>query len=160
MSPPLTPSAAAYLGAVALQIQKKLQRVCFSLAIAEPKFAARVVRRHSFGVFDYVSYLLLVATYIIFDEEDVVYVAEDGYGRAYCFYDVLADYFVCIPQSGDSIIDLIVQSFASNIVFCLLFYKQKSGNGGFSSESGLWEATIIVLGDRLYKVTHLITLIW
>ena len=78
-------------------------------------------------MFDYVSYLLLVGTDIIFDEEDVVYVAEDGYGCAYCFYDVLADYFVCIPQSGDLIIDLIVQlwsqSFASNI-FCLLFYKR------------------------------------
>lgn len=75
------------------------------------------------------SYLLLIGTDIIFDEGDVVYgaVAEDRYSCKYCFYDVLADYFVCMPQSGDSIIDLIVQLwsqiFASNI-FCLLFYKR------------------------------------
>ncbi|XP_041990901.1 uncharacterized protein LOC121741964 isoform X2 [Salvia splendens] len=118
MSPPLTPRAAAYLGAVALQIQKKLQR-----ALASPsqsrKFLQELFADIALEVDDR-------AKDIIFDEEDVVYVAEDGYGCAYCFYDVLADYFVCIPQSGDSIIDLIVQlwsqSFASNI-FCLLFYK-------------------------------------
>lgn len=72
--------------------------------------------------------LLLIGTDIIFDEGDVEYVAEDRYGRAYCFYDALADYFVCMPENGNSIIDMIVQlwsrqSFASNI-FCLLFYKR------------------------------------
>ncbi|XP_047976163.1 uncharacterized protein LOC125218523 isoform X2 [Salvia hispanica] len=119
MSPPLTPRAAAYLGAVALQIQKKLQR-----ALASPSQSRNLLQEL------FADIALEVddrAKDIIFDEEDVVYVAEDGYGCAYCFYDVLADYFVCIPQSGDLIIDLIVQlwsqSFASNI-FCLLFYKR------------------------------------
>lgn len=77
--------------------------------------------------FNATSDLPLIGTDIIFDEEDVVYDAEDRNGCAVCFYDVLADYFVCMPQNGESIIDLIVQlwsqSFAANI-FCLLFHKR------------------------------------
>lgn len=52
--------------------------------------------------------------------------ADDGYGGPICFYDVLADHFVSMPQNGKSILDLFVQlwsqSFASNI-FALLFHK-------------------------------------
>ncbi|KAL6506371.1 hypothetical protein OROGR_024552 [Orobanche gracilis] len=63
---------------------------------------------------------------IIFGGNGTIYEADDGYGGAVCFYDVLADHFVSMPQNGKSILDLIVQlwsqSYASNI-FCLLFHK-------------------------------------
>ena len=65
-------------------------------------------------------------TDIIFRREDVSSVAEDYTEGPICFYNVLADYFVCMPQNGKPILDLIVQlwsqSFASNI-FTLLFHK-------------------------------------
>lgn len=52
--------------------------------------------------------------------------ADDGYGGPLCFYDVLSDHFISMPNSGKSILDLIVQlwsqSFASSI-FALLFHK-------------------------------------
>ncbi|XP_057772269.1 uncharacterized protein LOC130991866 [Salvia miltiorrhiza] len=119
MSTVLTPRAAAYLGAVALQIEKKLQRALASAS------QSRNLLQELFA--DIALEVDDRAKDIIFDEGDVVYDAEDRNGCAYCFYDVLADYFVCVPRSGDSIIDLIVQlwsqSFASNI-FCLLFYKR------------------------------------
>ncbi|CAL4965253.1 unnamed protein product [Urochloa decumbens] len=48
---------------------------------------------------------------------------EDGW---LCFYEILANHFVRVPESGRRILELIVQlwsqSFASNI-FALLFYK-------------------------------------
>ncbi|KAK6163209.1 hypothetical protein DH2020_000073 [Rehmannia glutinosa] len=63
---------------------------------------------------------------IIFGEEGAISAPDDGYGGPICFYDVLADHFVSMPQNGKSILDLIVQlwsqSFASNI-FSLLFHK-------------------------------------
>ncbi|XP_041991447.1 uncharacterized protein LOC121742390 [Salvia splendens] len=119
MSSALTRRAAAYLGAVALQIEKKLQRALASAS------QSRNLLQELFA--DIALEVDNRAKEIIFEEEGVVYGAEDRYGRAYCFYDVLADFFVSTPKSGDSIIDLIVQlwsqSFASNI-FCLLFYKR------------------------------------
>lgn len=70
--------------------------------------------------------LLLIEADIIFGEEDAIFAADDGYGCPICFYNVLADYFVCMPENGKSILDLVVQlwsqSFASNI-FSLLFHK-------------------------------------
>jgi len=48
---------------------------------------------------------------------------EDGW---LCFYEILANHFVKVPESGRRILELIVQlwsqSFASNI-FALLFHK-------------------------------------
>lgn len=71
-------------------------------------------------------FCLFFDTDIIFGGKGTIYVADDGYGGPVCFYDVLADHFVSMPQNGKSILDLIVQlwsqSFASN-VFCLLFHK-------------------------------------
>lgn len=59
-------------------------------------------------------------------EEDVISPADDGFNGLLCFYDVLADYFVRLPENGKPILDLIVQlwsqSFASHI-FALLFHK-------------------------------------
>ncbi|XP_020523955.1 uncharacterized protein LOC18435955 isoform X2 [Amborella trichopoda] len=51
---------------------------------------------------------------------------EDGIKSSLCFYDVLADHYAKMPDSGKPILDLIVQlwsqSFASHI-FALLFHK-------------------------------------
>jgi hypothetical protein len=48
---------------------------------------------------------------------------EDGW---LCFYEILANHFVRVPESGRRILELIVQlwikSFATNI-FALLFHK-------------------------------------
>ncbi|KAJ6964239.1 hypothetical protein NC652_002503 [Populus alba x Populus x berolinensis] len=64
---------------------------------------------------------------IIFSrEEDEISPAEDAADGQLCFYDVLADYYVWLPESGKQILHLIVQlwsqSFASHI-FSLLFHK-------------------------------------
>lgn len=59
-------------------------------------------------------------------EKDIIYPADGGVNGSLCFYDVLADYFVQVPEQGKPILELIVQlwsqSFASNI-FALLFHK-------------------------------------
>lgn len=63
---------------------------------------------------------------ILSREEDLISPADDGVDGPLCFYDVLADYYVWVPESGKPILDLIVQlwsqSFASHI-FTLLFHK-------------------------------------
>ncbi|THG09755.1 hypothetical protein TEA_019720 [Camellia sinensis var. sinensis] len=63
---------------------------------------------------------------IILSREDLISPSEDGTEGPLCFYYVLADYFVCEPENGNPIIDLIVQlwsqSFVSHI-FSLLFHK-------------------------------------
>ncbi|KAI5390868.1 hypothetical protein KIW84_075962 [Lathyrus oleraceus] len=64
---------------------------------------------------------------VIFNkEEDVISPENDVIDGPLCFYDVLADYFVHVPESGKPVLDLIVQlwsqSFASHI-FSLLFHK-------------------------------------
>ncbi|KAG6417578.1 hypothetical protein SASPL_119762 [Salvia splendens] len=108
MSSALTRRAAAYLGAVALQIEKKLQRALASASqsrnLLQELFAdiALEVDNRAKGELyfaelgweiDGVSFNYSF-TEIIFEEEGVVYGAEDRYGRAYCFYDVLADFFM------------------------------------------------------------------
>ena len=63
---------------------------------------------------------------ILSREEDLISPADDGVDGPLCFYDVLADYYVWVPERGKPILDLIVQlwsqSFASHI-FTLLFHK-------------------------------------
>jgi hypothetical protein len=66
-------------------------------------------------------------TDVIFNkEEDVISPVIYAMDGPLCFYDVLADYFVQVPESGKPILDMIVQlwsqSFASHI-FSLLFHK-------------------------------------
>lgn len=59
-------------------------------------------------------------------EEDVISPVDERSESKLCFYDVLADHYVTVPENGKSILDLIVQlwsqSFASHI-FALLFHK-------------------------------------
>lgn len=70
--------------------------------------------------------MLLNTDILLSRDEDVISPADnDGYPQL-CFYDVLADYYVTVPESGKKILDHIVQlwsqSFASHI-FALLFHK-------------------------------------
>lgn len=70
--------------------------------------------------------LKLKTDVILSTEDDVISPADDGIDGQLCFYDVLADYYVRVPESGKAILNLIVQlwsqSFASHI-FALLFHK-------------------------------------
>lgn len=63
---------------------------------------------------------------ILSGEEDVISPVEERSESKLCFYDVLADHYVRVPENGKSILDLIVQLwsqlFASHI-FALLFHK-------------------------------------
>lgn len=69
--------------------------------------------------------LLVLIDIICGKDEDAISRSDNG-DAFLCFYDVLADYFVRMPESGKPILDLIVQlwsqSFASHI-FALLFHK-------------------------------------
>ncbi|XP_027087465.1 uncharacterized protein LOC113783253 [Coffea eugenioides] len=110
--------SSAYLRALTQEIEKKLQR---ALASAPQR---RNLLQELFA--DIALEVDDRARDIIFRREDVSSVAEDYTEGPICFYNVLADYFVCMPQNGKPILDLIVQlwsqSFASNI-FTLLFHK-------------------------------------
>lgn len=63
---------------------------------------------------------------ILSGEEGGICPAEDGIDSRLCFYDVLADHYVRIPESGQRILDLIVQLWSQLFVshiFALLFHK-------------------------------------
>ncbi|EPS60580.1 hypothetical protein M569_14222, partial [Genlisea aurea] len=119
MSPPSTARGSAFLSAVALEIDKKLQRALSSVPqrgnLLQELFA------------DVALEVDERAKDVIFGEDEAISEVDDGgCGGPICFYDVLADHFACVPQNGKSSLDLIVQlwsqSFASNI-FALLFHK-------------------------------------
>ncbi|KAG6417976.1 hypothetical protein SASPL_120173 [Salvia splendens] len=118
MPPASTARGPAYLNALAVEIEKKLQRALAS-ATQRRNLLQELFADVALEVDDR-------AKDIIFGEEGAISVADDGYGGPLCFYDVLSDHFISMPESGKSILDLIVQlwsqSFASNI-FSLLFHK-------------------------------------
>ncbi|GAV57895.1 hypothetical protein CFOL_v3_01431 [Cephalotus follicularis] len=114
-----TPPISAYLDALTQQIEKKLQS-----ALASPSQRRNLLQELfadiALEVDDRARDLILST------EVDVISPAEDGNDGPLCFFDVLADYYVQVPESGQHILDLIVQlwsqSYASNI-FTLLFHK-------------------------------------
>ncbi|CAA0828146.1 Unknown protein [Striga hermonthica] len=118
MPPASTLRGSAYLNALAVEIEKKLQRAVAS-ASQRRNLLQELFADIALEVDDR-------AKGIIFGEEGAISVEDHGYGGPICFYDVLADHFVNMPENGKSILDLIVQlwsqSFASNI-FSLLFHK-------------------------------------
>ncbi|GMI74350.1 hypothetical protein like AT5G59960 [Hibiscus trionum] len=112
------PRSSAYLNALSLEIEKRLQRALASSSqrrnLLEELFA------------DIALEIDDRAKDIILSREEPI--SSAGYcvdGRLY-FYDVLADYNVRVPPRGQPILDLIVQlwsqSFASHI-FALLFHN-------------------------------------
>ncbi|KAI3897865.1 hypothetical protein MKX03_007083 [Papaver bracteatum] len=114
-------AGSAYLSALTQQIQKKLQRAIVSqdqrLDLLQELFA------------DIALEVDIRARDIILNkDEGVISPLEDDIetDNRLCFYDVLADHYVKVPENGKPILDLIVQlwsqSFASHI-FSLLFHK-------------------------------------
>ncbi|RDX93455.1 hypothetical protein CR513_24283 [Mucuna pruriens] len=117
--PDSAPRTSAYLDALSQAIHKKLQR---ALANSSQR---RNLLQELFA--DVALEVDERAKDVIFNkEEDGISPVEDINDGPLCFYDVLADYFVGVSESGKPILDLIVQlwsqSFASHI-FALLFHK-------------------------------------
>ncbi|XP_039131649.1 uncharacterized protein LOC120268274 [Dioscorea cayenensis subsp. rotundata] len=109
----------AYLTALTQEIERKLQKALNSqsqrLELLQQLFADIALE-----IDDRARDIILRR------DEDKIVSADDEFESQLCFYDVLADHFVRVPESGKCILDLIVQlwsqSFASNI-FALLFHK-------------------------------------
>lgn len=85
---------------------------------------------HVLWVYHHVGFLYfalkLKTDIILSGEEGGICPAEDGIDSRLCFYDVLADHYVRIPESGQRILDLIVQLWSQLFVshiFALLFHK-------------------------------------
>ncbi|XP_059429745.1 uncharacterized protein LOC132163462 [Corylus avellana] len=111
--------SSAYLSALAQEIEKTLRRAQASPS-QSPKLLRELFADIALEVDDRARDMILTR------EEGVICPAEDGTSGPLCFFDVLADYYVLVPESGKPILDLIVQlwsqSFASHI-FTLLFHK-------------------------------------
>lgn len=119
MSQASTAQSSAYLTALTQEIEKKLLRALASQSqrrnLLEQLFADIALE-----VDDRARDMILSG------EEDVISPVEERSESKLCFYDVLADHYVRVPENGKSILDLIVQLwsqlFASQI-FALLFHK-------------------------------------
>ncbi|KAL9334204.1 hypothetical protein Peur_074343 [Populus x canadensis] len=118
-SPTPGTGSSAYLNALTVEIEKKLQR-----ALASPTQRRNLLQElfadNALEVDDR-------ARGIIFSrEEDAISPVEDDADGQLCFFNMLADYYVRVPESGKQILHLILQlwsqSFASHIFF-LLFHK-------------------------------------
>ncbi|XP_011042677.1 PREDICTED: uncharacterized protein LOC105138324 isoform X2 [Populus euphratica] len=118
-SPTPGTGSTAYLNALTLEIEKKLQR-----ALASPTQRRNLLQElfadNALEVDDR-------SRGIIFSrEEDAISPVEDDADGQLCFFNLLADYYVRVPESGKQILHLILQlwsqSFASHIFF-LLFHK-------------------------------------
>ncbi|KAK8504920.1 hypothetical protein V6N13_056246 [Hibiscus sabdariffa] len=105
------PRRSAYLNALSLEIEKRLQR-----AIASSS-QRRNLLKELFA--DIALEIDDRAKEIILSREDQISSAAYGVNGRLYFYDVLADYYVRVPARGKPILDLIVQlwsqSFASHI---------------------------------------------
>ncbi|KAH7542487.1 uncharacterized protein LOC107411126 [Ziziphus jujuba] len=114
-----TPHSSAYLNALTQEIHKKLQR-----ALASPSQRRNLLQELFADIALEVDDRAKDA--ILSREDDVISPADNRSDGQLCFYDVLADYYVGVPESGKAILNLIVQlwsqSFASHI-FALLFHK-------------------------------------
>ncbi|KAF8039908.1 hypothetical protein BT93_B2199 [Corymbia citriodora subsp. variegata] len=114
-----TPRSSAYLSALSLEIEKKLQRALAS-ASQRRNLLQELFADIALEVDDRAKDIILSR------EEDLILPADDGVYDQLCYFDILADYYVHSPESGKPILDLIVQlwsqSFASHI-FSLLFHK-------------------------------------
>ncbi|XP_043698634.1 uncharacterized protein LOC122649514 isoform X2 [Telopea speciosissima] len=119
MPRPSTTTSSGYLLALTQAIEKKLQRALASqsqrLNLLQELFA--VIALEVDG---------RARDIIHMRDDDGVSPEEGRIQNQLCFYDVLADHYVRVPDSGKLILDLIVQlwsqSFASNI-FALPFHK-------------------------------------
>ncbi|CAJ1933078.1 unnamed protein product [Sphenostylis stenocarpa] len=117
--PNSTSRTSAYLDALSQAIHKKLQKALANSS-QRRNLLQELFADIALEVDDRAKDVILNK------EEDGISPAEDINDGPICFYDVLADYFVRVSESGKPILDLIVQlwsqSFASHI-FALLFHK-------------------------------------
>ncbi|KAG8484786.1 hypothetical protein CXB51_021730 [Gossypium anomalum] len=95
--------SSAYLNALSLEIEKRLQR---ALASSSQK---RNSLQELFA--DLALEIDDRAKDIILSREDLISSAEYSVNGRLCFYDVLANYYVRVPLRGKPILDLIVQLF-------------------------------------------------
>ncbi|XWS28864.1 hypothetical protein CRYUN_Cryun25bG0108200 [Craigia yunnanensis] len=113
------PRSSAYLNALSQEIEKRLQRALAS-SYQRRNLLQELFADTALEVDDRAKDI------IVSREEDVMSPAEYGINGRLCFYDVLAEYYVRVPESEKPILDLIVQlwsqSFSSHI-FALLFHK-------------------------------------
>ncbi|KAB5540792.1 hypothetical protein DKX38_013766 [Salix brachista] len=139
--------SSAYLNALTLEIEKKLQRVrsfslpfnflsffygffCSLRRLKELNALASPTQRRNLLQELFADIALEVddrARGIIFSrEEDAISPVDADADGQLCFFNLLADYYVWVPESGKQILHLILQlwsqSFASHI-FSLLFHK-------------------------------------
>ncbi|XP_040385355.1 uncharacterized protein LOC102717201 [Oryza brachyantha] len=111
--------AADHLEALSLEIERKLQKALNSnsqrLQLLRQLFADIALK-----VDDRARDVILSTN------DDGIAPVDDREDTRLCFYEILANHFVRVPESGRRILDLIVQlwsqSFASNI-FALLFHR-------------------------------------
>lgn len=119
MSQSLPVGRSAYLTALTKKVERKLQR-----ALDSPAQRLDLLQE----LFTDVALEVDVrAQEILFDQnEDMINPAEVGMKSSPCFYEVLAEHFIQMPENGNLVLRLIVQlwsqSFASQI-FSLLFYN-------------------------------------
>ncbi|XP_044475797.1 uncharacterized protein LOC123203503 [Mangifera indica] len=110
----------AYLNALTQEIEKKLQRALASSS-QRRNLLQELFADVALEIDDRARDIILSK------EEGITFPVVNDLDGQLCFYDVLADYYVRVPESGNQILDLIVQlwsqSFASHI-FALLFHKQ------------------------------------
>ncbi|XP_008784495.1 uncharacterized protein LOC103703435 [Phoenix dactylifera] len=109
----------AYLTALAQEIERKLQR-----ALNYPSQRADLLQQLLADIALEIDDR--ARDIIVSRNEDGIARADDRMDNCLCFYEVLADHYVRVPEDGKHILDLIVQlwshSFVSHI-FALLFHK-------------------------------------
>ncbi|XP_077214398.1 K-stimulated pyrophosphate-energized sodium pump protein isoform X1 [Tasmannia lanceolata] len=114
-----TSQSSAYLTALTIEIEKKLQR-----ALSSPSQRINLLQELFADVALEIDFR--AREIILSKDEDEATSSRDEIENCLCFYDVLADHYVRMPENGKPILDLIVQlwsqSFASHI-FALLFHK-------------------------------------
>ncbi|TVU21890.1 hypothetical protein EJB05_31561 [Eragrostis curvula] len=121
-------SSADRLEALSLEIECKLQKALSSNSqrpqILQQLFADRIEGGRSRS--SALSAIQCTKNAILSENDDGVAPVDDREDGWLCFYEILANHFVRVPESGRRILELIVQlwsqSFAANI-FALLLHK-------------------------------------
>ncbi|GJN37478.1 hypothetical protein PR202_gb26437 [Eleusine coracana subsp. coracana] len=112
-------SSADRLEALSLQIERKLQKA-LSSSLQRPQILQQLFADIALKVDD------RARDAILSENDDGIAPLGEREGGWICFYEILANHFVRVPESGRRILELIVQlwsqSFAANI-FSLLFHK-------------------------------------
>ncbi|CAM8898675.1 unnamed protein product [Rhodiola kirilowii] len=119
MAPHSTARRIAYLDALSQEIEKKLQRA-FASPSQRRDLLQELFADIALEIDDRARDIILIGG------EDAISSEGSSTQKRLCFYDLLADHYVEVPENGKPILHLLVQlwsqSFASHI-FSLLFHK-------------------------------------